>query len=579
MQRLVQGLLVLLVLMVVHSAWALESFPLEALQPGQQGYGLTAGAGNVIERFGVEVLGLQLDVGTGFPVVLIKASGPFIEAAGGVAAGMSGSPVYLPYEGEDALLGAIGYTFPNSEGGLALVTPIETMRRGATAAGLTPFHEELFAALGPAVPVATPLLLAGLSERSSLHLESLLPAGLTPLPIQTGSVSSEADEAYVLEPGSAVSVQLVRGDVTVAAVGTLTAIEGARFLAFGHPLLGRGEAAFALAPAYVSYIVPSRVVPFKLANSGERILGSVLQDRPFAVSGTLGTEPEFIPVVLTLGTEWGSTIRRFGITPDERLLPLLLAAATLQAFDEATERVGAGTTEVAWEIELAGGDTVRVLEQVTDENDIARATAGLVASPLAILADNPFAEPDVISINLNLRFEAAQRYAELIEVVAESEELTPGESLVLHVRLQPYRQEPEVKTLIIPLPDRFAEEDSFEVNVRGGLEPRMEGGDDEDERGLDSEPPILSFSELLVALRENVQSSEVVVETIVDGDYRRLKRLALPYLIAGSETLSITVGGEGGLDPDTGDDLVGPEPTPPEPPLDDDPPLTNEPPD
>ena len=71
----------------------------------------------------------------------------------------------------------------------------------------------------------------------------------------------------------------MRGDVTIAAVGTLTRLnEDGTFLAFGHPLLNQGEVSFALEPAYVSYIVPSEVVPFKLADSGERALGAVTQD-------------------------------------------------------------------------------------------------------------------------------------------------------------------------------------------------------------------------------------------------------------------------------------------------------------
>ena len=62
-----------------------ESFPLSDLQSGLTGYGLTAGPGNAVERFDIEVLALQADAGLGFPVVLVRASGSFIEASGGVS--------------------------------------------------------------------------------------------------------------------------------------------------------------------------------------------------------------------------------------------------------------------------------------------------------------------------------------------------------------------------------------------------------------------------------------------------------------------------------------------------------------
>ena len=123
------------------------SFPLSEVTPGLTGYGITAGPGNVLERFDVEVLGVQQDVGLGFPLVLVRTSGELIEASGGVAAGMSGSPVYLQNEGEEALLGAVGYVFPNSDHQLALVTPIAAMR-GEEVSGYTPSGAAHFAIAG-----------------------------------------------------------------------------------------------------------------------------------------------------------------------------------------------------------------------------------------------------------------------------------------------------------------------------------------------------------------------------------------------------------------------------------------------
>ena len=103
------------------------AFPLEAVAPGLRGYGLTEGPSGV-ERFDVEVLALQEGFGLAFPLVLVRASGGLVDVGGGVAAGMSGSPVVLTDGPEERVLGAIGYVFPDSAGGLALVTPIGAMR-------------------------------------------------------------------------------------------------------------------------------------------------------------------------------------------------------------------------------------------------------------------------------------------------------------------------------------------------------------------------------------------------------------------------------------------------------------------
>ncbi len=130
---------------------------------GDRGYAITAAAGNVLERFDVTVLGVQHGAANGFPLVLVRASGPLIDEAGGVAAGMSGSPVYISTERGDALLGAIGYVFPEADHSVALVTPIEVMRRAdgaATFALSVPGY-------GVAAPVTTPVLLAGATSRTA----------------------------------------------------------------------------------------------------------------------------------------------------------------------------------------------------------------------------------------------------------------------------------------------------------------------------------------------------------------------------------------------------------------------------
>ncbi len=516
-------------------------FPLEALKPGQRGYGLTAGAGNVIERFTVEVLALQYDVGTGFPLVLVRSSGPLIEAAGGVASGMSGSPVYLEHRGQDALLGAIGFAFPETTGGLGLVTPIATMRRADP-------REAAVAAFGrafdphDAVPVRTPLLLSGLSERASTLLEPLFLGELVPLPLktsggrasdgQTGGRARE-DAAYRLEPGAAISAQLVRGDVTVAAVGTVTLVENGAFWAFGHPLLGRGAVSFALAPAYVTALVPSRSVPFKLADSGQRTLGTVTQDRPYAISGLVGEKPDFIPVTLTLSGDAGALSKRFEVTNDERFYAPLLASATLQAFDELLQGTAGGTADLAWEIEMAGGRTVRVLEQATSADDLAFAAADLAAEPLGVFSGNPFQKAEVARVNVSATYRRAERVAEIVEVIPERRTLKAGGTFVLNLRLQPFREGPQVERVNVRLPPKLR--GPVTLTVRGGLTPPEDEGDAR---------PLYSFAELLNALEENIQSSELVVEADVEGETRVLKRLSLPYLVAGSELVEVRVQGK-----------------------------------
>ncbi len=506
-----------------------------SVRVGMAGYAVTAGPGNELARFPVEVLAVQHDAGPGFPLVLIRASGPFIEASGGVAAGMSGSPVYLGTTTGEALLGAIAYVFPAAAHDLALVTPIAAMRAGFDGSGEgAPIA---MSGYGVAMPVATPILMTGLSARAAAMLEPLFrDARVRPLPVQAGNAAeASANDDLELQPGSAISVQLVRGDITIGAVGTVTVVEGDDVLAFGHPLLGQGNAAFVLAAASVTAIVPSSVVPFKLANSGTRVLGVIRQDRPTGIGGSLGPGPKMIAVNLHVSAPNGTRDFAFEVIPDERVYPQLVAAATLELLDRTLAATTAGSAELAWQIGLGEGDRLNLVDQADDDVDIALATARLAGSPLYGLSINSFRDPGFHSLDLTVRVTERRNAAAIQEVVAENTEVTPGEAVIAHVRLQPYREEATVKTLSLAIPDDV--EGTVVVTVRGG----DVSYENDEEPDADAEPR--SFAELLDAMRGHPQASDLVAEIPGEnGKVRRLARLSLDFVVTGQRTFEITIG-------------------------------------
>lgn len=505
------------------------------VQVGTKGYGLTAGPGNAIERFPVEVVAVVNDGGAGFPLVLIRAGGPFIAASGGVAAGMSGSPVYLATDSGNALLGAIGYVFPNADHDLALVTPIAAMRR--THRAKLPSLLEV-AGYGQAVAAATPVLLSGAGPRAAPLLERLFFDGsVAPFPVQGGAAPNVEDTPYRLEPGSAIAVALISGDAQMSAVGTVTTVEGERLLAFGHPFLGLGAVSLPFMPAYVTTIVTSREVPFKLANSGRTPLGVIDQDRPSALSGRLGVTADNIEVTLSVVGLGRQANHSFQVAADERISPTLVALGTLQLLDRYLAATVGGYAEVAWEVNFASGERVNILEQVNDGADIGMAAALLAGSPLALLAENEFRAAPLERLAINVRLSDRQQVASLEEAVAEEEVVRAGDSAVVHLRLQPFRERAVVRTITVPLPEGVSGE--LTLLIRGGSVPRDSGDDKLDEREID-EPR--SFGELLEALQAHVQASELVVEAITeDGDVLRLLRTPFSFVVTGNESVTLTV--------------------------------------
>jgi len=135
-----------------------------------------------------------------------------------------------------------------------------------------------------------------------------------------------------------------------------------------------------------------------------------------------------------------------------------------------------------------------MLEQIADNNDIAFESSILLAGPLAILGSNFFEDPEVSNVNISVNYTPDINVAEVIEVHADaSQELEEQDTLIAHVRLQPYRQQAEVITLDIDLPEGATGE--LDISFRGGTEPSPQ---DDNNDGIDDK--LISFGELLVAM-------------------------------------------------------------------------------
>src|SRR5690348_5400951 len=105
---------------------AAELMPLSEVRPGMQGYAYTIFAGNQVEKFDLEVIGVMPNfLGPKQSIILVQLKGPKVEHTG-VVAGMSGSPVYFNGKLAGALSLKLGVFTKEPIGG---VTPIEDVLR------------------------------------------------------------------------------------------------------------------------------------------------------------------------------------------------------------------------------------------------------------------------------------------------------------------------------------------------------------------------------------------------------------------------------------------------------------------
>jgi hypothetical protein len=297
-------------------------FPLSEVRRGMTATAWTVFAGNRPEPMDVEILGvLRGERGPGQDLILVQLHGAKPEYTG-VVAGMSGSPVYIG----NKLLGSLSYRIGQfSKDPIGGVTPIEQMLEvrdlpidslqiaSATQNSLPASNQSATTTTQSAngmefQAMETPLTMSGFRpEAIRLWQEKMAGTGLEMVAAGGMGGSSKPDslnadgapispEAWAGEvPGSAVSAQLVRGDLEIAATCTVTYIDPKQLLACGHPILQAGPISLPMTTADVVTTLASPLNAFKIINTGNPI-GAFTEDRDSAIRGVLGAKAHMIPV-------------------------------------------------------------------------------------------------------------------------------------------------------------------------------------------------------------------------------------------------------------------------------------------
>jgi hypothetical protein len=302
-------------------------FPLSEVRRGMMATAWTVFAGTKPEPMQVEVLGvLHGGRGIGHDMVLAQLHGAKPEYTG-VVAGMSGSPVYVG----NKLLGSLSYRIGQfSKDPIAGITPIEQMLevRDLPITGATLLAHSNLAPSGPDSPLSdatargsanvsestfqameTPLMMSGFApDAVKLWQQRMAGTGLEMVSAGGGGSSSSSTRISAatlasVVPGSAVSAQLVRGDLEIAATCTVTYIDPKQLLACGHPILQSGPISLPMTTADVVATLASPLNAFKIVNTGETI-GAFTEDRDSAIRGVLGASARMIPVHIAIhGTQ------------------------------------------------------------------------------------------------------------------------------------------------------------------------------------------------------------------------------------------------------------------------------------
>jgi hypothetical protein len=469
----------------------LQLFPLEDLKPGLKGTARTVFSGSETQEFGVEILGVL----PGFPAprqstIISRLSGSNVEKTG-VFAGMSGSPVYI----DGKLVGAIAFSFPFSKDPIAGITPIKQMidlfgkaenevqkpkqprpvsfvqlaatdwkptlpKPAVTAIPLiAPVSQGsgLIPLLGQQmVPIATPVVFSGISQDSlSVFAPQLVANGLLPVSGVGGAAEITplgAINGNTLTPGSSVSVQLIRGDYSIAASGTVTMRDGERIYAFGHPFLSLGSSDIPMTETSVVTVVPNVNNSFKLSVPGQMV-GVISQDRATGVFGQLGRAPKMIPVKIKLHTSRDRTeTYSYEVVNDSFLTPLLLNITVFNTITSSERVLGDSTITLNGEIRVKGQEPVQLDRRFSTAN-AAIAAAGSVATPLSSLLASGFDDVQIDGINLDITSTDTKYTGTLERIAIDRTEVRRGEKIEVQAYVRTESGKQFVQRIPVQIPD------------------------------------------------------------------------------------------------------------------------------
>ena len=283
--------------------------------------------------------------------------------------------------------------------------------------------------------------------------------------------SHATDYEALLFPGSPVGAALAYGDFSLAATGTVTAVEeDGRVLAFGHPFLHRGNVNYFMTDASIFGMVNGMTDGMKLASTGN-VIGRINQDRTAGIGGVVGAFPSVVPIRVKVEDKTLGRTASYAATMayDEAFVPVLTQAIAYAALGRTVDTVNESTVKVNFAIRTdavesgifertnlfyAGGDTGQI------------AFAEL-AQTLSVIAGDTEGEADVYDVKVDISSEAKRMTASLVSATPDKPEVKPGEKLNFKVTLRPYR----AKEITVEVPftvPKSQREGTMNLDVHGG---------------------------------------------------------------------------------------------------------------
>lgn len=517
----------------------------DEVRPGMKGFGRTVMSGTTIDTFNIEVISVMHNAYYAKQaIILIRCSGLNLEHTG-VIGGMSGSPCYLrDDQGRERMIGAVAYGWTFSKDPICGVQPITQMlevaevRKArpetqpavpsrpagpATQArheGGIPLEDWVAKAVGEPIPAGCRLSVLnppGPFPASARAEPPSGPQGLRPLEIPvtvSGATQETMDfigkwlrrygltpvaagppapmpgvnpDAVRLEPGSALCVAMMTGDITIEGIGTCTVTLGDQVLGFGHQLFGEGSVEMPLATGFIHTVIPSIARSNKMGGA-LKVVGTLWGDESTAVSGTVGRTPRMVPLEVVVNDVRGRQTYRYEVVHEEFMTGAFLGTGVMESVYAHSLPPRDHTVRHTVEIDFGELGTYKAAN-VSAQRGVSEPVSD-IQYPVLTLLNAPIAQKArVQKARAEITIEDTARSATIYQVDIPRTVYKPGETVTAKVQWTHYRREPlfTFESYSLKLPDDIPDGD-YELSFCSALAHAM---------ALKSEKPHLFRAETL----------------------------------------------------------------------------------
>jgi hypothetical protein len=474
-------------------AGKVEIMPESQIKPGMKAVAWTVFQGREPEAVPIEIVGIYKNQwGPKQDIIIGKMGGKAIRS--GVAAGMSGSPVYI----DGKLAGAVALRLSQfSPYAICGITPIglmleinefdksrpedaktpdkivaqnkqvsaqpEGMLQQLVAAGVGQNFASQFSSM---VPIETPLVFSGFQENvlrefapffQQLGIAVAQGGSTTGSTLQT--TKPVAGWEHSLNPGDTVAGVLVDGDMSISGAGTVSYNDGKRVLAFGHPFFNLGPMDMPMTKGEVLMTMASSYAPTKMINATE-VVGALHQDRHSGIEGVLGAESKMVPVSMKVRSlnDKNAVVREkdfhMSVFVQQKWTPYLMMLSLYNSLSQLNEFADEGTYRLSGNVEMSGQRISLSNMQTSGEMMPApMALAGWFGDKFNKLYLNNLTAPDVKSVNVTVDLIPERRVATIENAWVGDPDVRPGDVVSLKVFLRPYRGEAIERDFTVKIPD------------------------------------------------------------------------------------------------------------------------------